>query len=326
MSETDFISKRLGAFPSKWDQRNYRVLRVTTLQVAELPDEYDELLDYAPTDAWPDQGDIGSCVGQDGAIVMEITNTLLKLYADTTNQPHLLRYINIDLSAGWLYHWSRKHSFPPVPDFKEGSTNFGLMKALNKVGTATEAAVPTDNVAPWDGIDYSDVDLEAARQYAIDSYWNIDSNPNDIKAAIYGVTHKAPYQMPDGSDGKIPIVSAYPVYESFGDARTSGIVPTPDVHGERFLGGHSSCILGWKIIDGEEYYINFNSWGDDFGDGGLCYIPVDYPFYANDWWLVHNGPPIPSGSTCPVAAVWTGIYNGFAEVFGARTRLRAEVP
>jgi hypothetical protein len=326
MSEIEFVRKRLGALPSRWDSRNYRVMRVTPLQFEQLPDEYDELLGYAPKTPWPDQGDIGTCVGQDGAIVMEITNTLLKEYADRTRQPSLLRYIHIDLSAGWLYHWSRKHSFPPIPDMVEGSTNFGLMKALNKVGTATEAAVPTDNVSPWDGITYTEEDQETAKQYAIDSYWNIDSNPNDIKAAIYGLTHKAPYKMPDGSDGKIPLVSAYPVYESYMQARTGGMVPMPDVGGERLLGGHSSCILGWKIIDGEEYFINFNSWGSDFGDGGLCYMPVDYPFYSNDWWLVHNGPPSEIDSDCPVASVWAGIYNGFAGVFGAKTRLKPVVP
>ena len=326
MSEIEFIRKRLGALPSGWDKRNWRVMRVTAPQIEELPDEYDELLSYTPTDPWPDQGDIGTCVGQDGAIVMEITNTLLQQYAERTGQPDLLRYIHVDLSAGWLYHWSRRYCIIPLPPFIEGSTNFGLMKALNKVGTATETAVPTDNVAPWDGINYTEEDKENAKQYAIDSYWNIDSNPNDVKAAISGLTHKAPYKMPDGTDGKIPLVSAFPVYESFGRAYDDGIVPMPDEGSEVRWGGHSSCILGWKLIDGEEYYINFNSWGSDVGDGGLFYIPVNYPFYPNDWWLVHNGPPVEIDSMCPLAAVWTGIYNGLAGVFGAKTRLRAEVP
>ena len=146
-----------------------------------------------------------------------------------------------------------------MPSHVEGSTNFGLVKALNKAGTALEADVPTDNVAPWDGITYDDDIVDRAKAYAIDSYWNVNDNVNDIKAAISGVSHVAPYEMPDGSPGKIPLVSAYPVYEGFNDAYDDGIVPNP-LPGEKLRGGHSTAIVGWKIIDGKEYYITLNSW------------------------------------------------------------------
>lgn len=287
------IKSRLGAIPSPWDYRHYRVRMATPLQVAELPEEYDELLDYAFLDPWPDQGDIGSCVGWDGSIVMEITNHLLDLQPD-------------DISAGWLYHWSRKYA--KIPEWQEGSTNLGLMKALNKLGATTEACCPTDTKAPWDGINpcegVNDPDSPVhPSKFAIDQYWMVNPNPNDIKAAIYGLTHKFPYKMPDGSPGKGPLVSAYPVYESFKEAYDNGIVPMPK-KGEKFLGGHSSAIIGWKKIDGETYFINLNSWGDEVGDGGLFYLPENYPFYPHDFWLIHNGPPtespFPSPSTCNV--------------------------
>ncbi len=313
------LRKRLGAIPSPWDYRHFRVTRATIKQVLELPKEYDELVNYAPTDPWPDQGDIGSCVGWDGSIVMEITNTLLKLYAERTHQPELLRYIAVDLSAGWLYHWSRV--FAHVPDYVEGSTNLGLMKALNKKGTALEKDVPTDTKAPWDGITYNEQAEETAKQYAIDSYWNVNPNPNDVKAAIYGITHRAPYDMPDGSPGKIPLVSAYPVYESFKEAYDNGIVPMPK-QSERLLGGHSSCILGWKIIDGKEYFINFNSWGDDVGDNGLFYIPVDYPFYNGDFWLIHNGPPTETPDWIPSDCPFGKAVSNFLNIFPKATRRR----
>lgn len=316
-SIVDFLESRLGAFPSPWDVRHYRVNRVTLAQMVEIPGEYDELLQYGPTEDWPDQGDIGSCVGQDGAIVMEITNTLLEAHAKS--HPELLRYVAFDLSAGWLYHWSRHYA--NVPDYVEGSTNLGLMKALNKKGTATEDDCPTDNVAPWDGIQPAEGAEERAVEYAIDSYWNVNPNPNDVKAAIFGLTHRFPYEMPDGSRGKGPLVSAYPVYESFLEAFDEGVVPMPE-EGERFLGGHSSAIVGWRKIDGEEYWINFNSWGSDKGDGGLFYLPRDYPFYSGDFWLIHNGPPTeepdPQPSPCGYGRGMAGFLNWWLRT-GGRT-------
>jgi len=290
MSKENFLNGRLGAFASGWDYRNFRVDRATLKQVRQLPVEYEGLLTYAPTDPWPDQGDIGTCVGWDGDVVMEITNTLLELYALRTKNLELLRYVTKNLSAGWMYHWSKKKSEPPIPDWIEGSTNFGLMKALNHIGTTTEECCPTDTASPWGGINPCEEAETIAAQHAIDSYWNVNPNPNDIKAAIYGLAHEAPYLMPDGSPGKIPLISAYPVYESFKESYDNGIVPTPKI-GEALLGGHSSCILGWKIIDGKEYFINFNSWGQDVGDSGLFYIPINYQFYSTDWFLIHNGPP-----------------------------------
>ncbi len=314
-----FLEERLGAIQSPWDHRHYRVDSATLLQVTQLPVEYTELYDYSPTEVWPDQGDIGACVGHDGGIVMEITNTLLKEYVEN-GHPELLKYIAIDLSAGWLYHWSRYYA--NVPDYIEGSTNLGLMKALNKKGTATETDCPTDVQAPWDGINPKPDAEETAKQYAVDSYWNVNSNPNDVKSAIFGLTHEAPYKMPDGSQGKIPLVSAYPVYESFKDSYNNGIVPMPE-KGERLLGGHSSCIIGWKVIDGIEYFINFNSWGGDVGDNGLFYIPTGYPFYPNDWWLVHNGPPgMNSNSSCTFGNSAARLLNLFPWTFRRRGRFQ----
>jgi len=317
-----FLKKRLGAIPSEPDYRDFRLTSPTLEQTYELPDEYVELLNYTPS-PHPDQGNIGSCVGWCGSIVMEITNTLLKEYAERENRPELLRYVAVDLSAGWLYYWSRK--FANIAPNVQGSTNKGLMKALNHKGTALEVDVPTQVKGPWMGIRYDVADEERALEYAIDSYykpqWGIT---REIKAAIYGLTHEAPYQMPDGSHGKVPLVSAYPVYDSFKEAYDNGIVPMPK-EGDKLLGGHSSCILGWKVIDDEMYWINFNSWGDDVGDEGLFYIPRHYLFFT-DWFLVHNGPPAsppppnPVPSPCSTGNWSAKAMNVIPRLLGRRGR------
>ena len=308
------LKSRLGAYPSPWDYRHYRVERATLLQVAQLPTEYAELLKYAPDGIFgdiskehPDQGEIGSCVGHDGAIVLEATNNI----EDKGFK---------DLSAWWAYHRSRYYA--SVPDWQEGSTNLGLMKALNKEGIVPEVDCPTPKKPQSFGCDVK-AGLEVAKNWAVDQYWNVNSNPNDVKAAIYGLTHEYPYKMIDGSPGKGPLVSAFPVYSSFEESYDDGIVPMPK-SGEQLLGGHSSPIFGWKIIDDKEYYINYGSWGDDVADDGVFYIPTNYPFYSSDWFLVHNGSPTntpePIPSPCQVGQAWANINNLIPEILGREGR------
>ena len=288
----------LGAIPSPWDIKHYRVPRATLLMATELPVNMSDLRSYTPS-PFPYQGDIGSCVGWDGDNVMEITNRL--------EDKEIVK-----LSAGWLYYRSRYYA--KVPDYQEGSTNLGLMQALNREGATTEICAPTDIESPFT-IDYCTEAYEIAKNYAIDEYWMVNPNPSDIKAAIMGWTHEANYKMPDGSLGKIPLVSAYPVYKSYYEAfDNGGVVPMPKQN-EKPLGGHSSTLIGWKEIDDGSHFDNLNSWGKDKGDNGHFYIPEEYPFYPFDFWLIHNGLPTnipdPTPSPCNVGRSWAKCNNLF---------------
>lgn len=306
------IKSRLGATESVWDYRNYRVPLVSPYLASTLPTE---MLDLLPTVekiidefGYPDQGTIGSCVGWDGGLNMEITNLLEDK-------------VSVNLSKGWLYWRSRLHA--GIPDFIEGSTNLGLMKALNQDGATTEACCQTDIESPFE-ISYCERAFEIAQLYAVDTYWNIAPDPSNVKAAMYGISYEANYKMDDGSQGKIPLVSAFPVYDSFYDAiDNNGIVPLPKTN-DKLLGGHSSALIGWKVIDNKTYYINFNSWGDDVGDNGLFYIPEDYPFYSGDFWLIHNGPAIPGPEPTPsICNVGNGVAKALsylAQGLGRRGR------
>jgi len=300
------VKLSLGAFPSKTDYRNYRVLSPTRIQAESLPENFEGLDDYAPDGirgnpslGHPDQGNIGQCVGFDASIVMEISNNI----EDKGFK---------DLSAWWVYNRSRFYA--GIQDWQgEGSTNLGAMQALNKEGAVPEERCPTPKeIKPFD------CDIEAcceiAKHWAIDQYWMVNPFPNDIKAAIYGMTHKMPYNMPDGSPGKTALMSAFPVYQSFMDsATTGGIVPMPKP-GEKMLGGHSSAINGWKTVNGVKYLKNYGSWGEESGDKGIFWIPEEYPFYPNDFFLVHNGPPTnpiepPTPSPCVVGNTAAKVLN-----------------
>lgn len=230
---------------------------------------------------------VHNCVGHCGDTVMSLLHNKDGIYDS--------------LSAGWLY--SRSRYWANVPPHLEGSTNLGLMKALTKEGATTEECAPTDNVAPFTmyacGAAY-----EIAKNYRIASYHFVNRNPSDMKAAMYGLIPGFPEQT--------ALVTAFPVYESFYEGIETGIVPMPK-SGERLLGGHSSPLAGWFNIEGESRWINVGSWGEDAGDAGLFYLPMDYPFY--DVELIKRGePPEPKkGFICQLLEGLTN-YFGCEEV------------
>lgn len=267
MSKSFDLEKRLGAFPSPWDDRNrvYSVPLATTDLIEQLPEEYIDLLAWAKK-PYNDQGNIGSCVGHDGDIVYSA-----EWFAD-----HPLDCI--DFSAGWLYDRSRFWANIFDPNM-EGSTNLGLMKAMQKDGVTTEECAPTDTVKPFTINPCSEA-YNIASDYKICSYHYVNKTPLDMKAAMYGLI--------EGFSDSSPLVSAFPVYSSFKDAYDDGVVPLP-TFGEALLGGHSSPLFGWKKIGGEEYWVNVGSWGNDIGDDGKFYLPINYPFY--DVWRIKLGQP-----------------------------------
>lgn len=297
-----WITERLGAQPSRFDPRNLKYMRLPTLdETYETPEEFDGLDDFSPTNFGRNQGSVGTCVGWDWNIVYETCLELFLIYKDIESSRNrsdelIVGHVFNDMSAGWAYQQSRKYSIPPVPDRVEGSTNFGAVRAAQKLGICTELLVPTDITAPFEKIVETGEMTKQAVNYRISSYHNIPNDPESVKAAIYGLLHTLPYMMPDGTQGKAPLMSAFPVYSNFKDSYDDGIVPMPS---GRLLGGHSSPIFGWKYIDDRRYWVNFGSWGSDIADDGVFYLPFDYPFYPNDWWLMKVAPtPEPPKPKC----------------------------
>ena len=72
-----------------------------------------------------------------------------------------------------------------------------------------------------------------------------------------------------------PFVFGILVYQSFmtNNVTRTGIVPMP-ISGERILGGHAICAVGY---DDTTQMIKFaNSWGRGWGNRGYGYIPYAY--------------------------------------------------
>lgn len=72
---------------------------------------------------------------------------------------------------------------------------------------------------------------------------------------------------------KSPVLFGVYIYDSFYNNK-NGVIPMPNVSAEQLRGGHCMLIIGYN--DATQTFTCANSWGNDWGDRGLCYIPYAY--------------------------------------------------
>jgi C1A family cysteine protease len=96
-----------------------------------------------------------------------------------------------------------------------------------------------------------------------------------------------------------PILFAFMVYTSFmsDEVKETGRVPMPDFNIEnivgeniehRVVGGHCSIIIGFN--DQEQVFKCVNSWGANWGDSGVFYMPYQYilnPLLCSDFVILN---------------------------------------
>jgi Papain family cysteine protease len=68
-----------------------------------------------------------------------------------------------------------------------------------------------------------------------------------------------------------PIVLGLRIHHTWHSVGQDGKITTPP-NGTRDLGGHAVVVLGYR----DDEFIFQNSWGEDWGDGGIGYLRSDY--------------------------------------------------
>lgn len=87
-----------------------------------------------------------------------------------------------------------------------------------------------------------------------------------------------------------PIIFGLLIYNSFDQHRKKGLVPFPGKKekSRESHGGHVMLCVGYSDVDNA--FIVRNSWGDDWGDDGYCYIPYRYimneEYNFGDSWII----------------------------------------
>lgn len=93
-----------------------------------------------------------------------------------------------------------------------------------------------------------------------------------------------------------PIIFALKLYSSFDQHKQRGLVPTPGQReaGREGHGGHAMLCVGYS--DPDRVFIVRNSWGEEWGDRGYCYIPYNYlmsdEFNYDDSWVIRQVEPL----------------------------------
>ena len=82
------------------------------------------------------------------------------------------------------------------------------------------------------------------------------------------------------------VMIGVPVFDCFVNVGKDGIInynPNKDINSQ---GGHAQLLIGWKTMNGKLYWITVNSWGTEWGDNGVAYLPENYPWSDNAYAVV----------------------------------------
>ena len=228
-----------------------------TLKASNLPPK----VDLRPMmTAIESQGEIGSCTANATAGAYEY---LVRATQDA----------DYDVSRLFIYYNARKKE--GYEDEDCGAMVEWIMETMSQKGACSEATWPYKpqkyaKKPPKEA-------YEEAKNYKITKYEHVETDLNAWKSVL--------------AEG-YPIIFGITIYESFQNPR-KGKVTMPRSN-EESLGGHAMCCVGYS--DPDQVFIVRNSWGEQWGNYGYCYIPYKYimneEYNDGDSWVIYGTDPV----------------------------------
>ncbi|CAF0784632.1 unnamed protein product [Adineta ricciae] len=180
---------------------------------------------------------------------------------------------DIAVSRLFIYYNERAKENPSnITD--SGATLTDGIETIEEFGVCLESFWPYDisqvNTKP------SDEAYQEAVGHKITNALQVNRDLNEMKSCL--------------AQG-FPFAFGLQLYPSFNKATTGGVVrmPSSDELSGQPLGGHALLAVGYS--DQSQSFIVRNSWGQDWGDQGYCYIPYDYMTnteYCYDAWTIRT--------------------------------------
>lgn len=222
--------------------------------ISELPATVDLRHNCPPI---MDQGALGSCTAH--GVTAALRYTMLK-----NGRP------DVELSRLQLYYDERA---------LEGSINDDAGAQIRDgIKAAAKVGVGHERLWPYDIKRFTDKPPQACYVDAVNfnaiKYERVRVGVTSLKAAL--------------ASG-YPVVFGITLYDSFEspDVEKTGVVPMPNLEYEAVVGGHCMLAVGYGQKNG--YFTVQNSWADDWGDKGFCYIPermLGSAKYTGDCWII----------------------------------------
>lgn len=184
-----------------------------------------------------------------------------------------------EVSRLFVYYNARLRASSNIQD--KGSHIQYAIDSLHKIGACTEESWPYElkkvNDKP-DTTHYSE-----AASFKVQESKYIPTDLNAWKQCL--------------AEG-YPIIFGIALFKGFDDCnKNKGIVPmpSPDEAGRQAHGLHAMLCVGYSEVD--QMFIIRNSWGEQWGDKGYCYMPYDYVINTKlnmgDSWMIARTAPIP---------------------------------
>ena len=183
-----------------------------------------------------------------------------------------LKNSNEDVSRLFIYYNARELDGDTSQD--QGTYLSSCTKVTRKLGVCSEVTWPFDP-------------QQILEQPHKDAYTEAKGFPLNPVARPVQVDLQT---MKNCLASGFPFIFGLQLFSSFEKAGPEGLVPMPDIEQDNHDGGHAMLCVGYSEPD--RVFIVRNSWGEDWGDGGYCYIPYDYmtdpELNADCWALVRR--------------------------------------
>jgi len=237
------------------------------------------------TSAIINQGLLNSCSACAIAVAAE-------LYLIKDNQPFINENAsNIDASQMFIYYNERVAE--DVVDLNAPVFIRNGIKSLFKNGICSEISWPYPETTLPENIkeivkngtvaDISSAMAQALKDNEPELHAAIKEKPSAAatqQAEKHIITRYCKLSIDNGlADLKLSLSNGFPVIfgimvpKSFYLIPESGVFIMPEVDEIR-LGGHALLAVGYD--DEKQHFIVRNSWGEEFGDQGYCYIPYEF--------------------------------------------------
>jgi C1A family cysteine protease len=174
-----------------------------------------------------------------------------------------------DVSRLFIYYNARAYENSQED---AGCMIVSAIQVLQEHGACSEETWTYDeaqvNVKPHDAA------YEEARNFLVQEAQEIECDLTAMKSCL--------------AEG-FPFAFGLKLFHSFDKAQKRGIVPIPDPseQGRAEHGWHAMLCVGYS--DQSQAFIVRNSWGEDWGEKGYCYVPYSYmtnPEYCQELWAV----------------------------------------